>query len=358
MNSKMVAAFPLGLLLTSGVGCLVPSGNEEMSGGIVGQAATACPSRSAQDDVMRAAATVAFNIMRDAAKAGGTMLSSNLLPSSPSALAPQRYRIMSSGTGIEFDPTDALYSQVSNQMKADLAIAELDSSVAKFLSDGLNRAYATTTGITYPAIHAIGVLANYKYPGPITVKIHDYTSNNDSHVVTATGQAWCGTSLVNLAETVQNSWQFAPLMSDSITTWRGSPPAGFKGQSANPTTPFNGPSSSGNPYLVVSVNDKPTNWATYNFSPVSCYSNPNFTCTGSIQIDPVPYAEPGAYYNVQGLVGTQENPFDLSSTVLYANPDHAQQWATRTVNSTPEWGTFSKSLTLFGMTIYRYVKQF
>jgi len=161
-----------------------------------------------------------------------------------------------------------------------------------------------------------------------------------------------------MAETVQNSWQFSPLMSDAITTWRGTPPAAFKGSSAIPTTPFNGPSSSGNPYLVVSVNGQPTNWATYNFSPVSCYSNANFTCTGSIQIDPVPYAEPGAYYNVVGLVGTQNNPFDLVGVVLYAVPDHAGQWATRTVSSNQEWGTFSTQLSLLGISIYRYAKQF
>jgi hypothetical protein len=356
MNSRIVAALPIGLLLASAAGCVAESGADEASAG-VSEAATSCPSASAQDDQMRAAATAAFNIMRDAAKAGGTMLSSKLLPSAPSALAPQRYRIQSSGTGIEFDPSDPLYSQVSNQMKADLAIAQLDSSVAKFLSGGLSRAYSTMNGMTYPAIHAISVLANYKYPGPLTANIQDYTSNNNSHMVTATGSAWCGTSLVTMNETVQNSWQFSPLFADQITTWRGTAPTAFKGKSAVPTTPFNGPSSSGNPYLVVTVNGKPTNWATYNFSPVSCYANANFTCTGSIQIDPVPYAEPGAYYNTVGLVGTQENPFLLSPVVLFAINDHADQWATRTVNSTQEWGTFTTPFSIFGITIYRYVKQ-
>jgi hypothetical protein len=295
--------------------------------------------------------------MRDAAKAGGTMLSSNLLPANQAALAPQRYRIQSSGTGIEFDPTDPLYSLVSNQMKADLAFAQQDASVAKFLSDGLKHAYDTTNGWAYPAIRAIGVLANYKYPGPTTMTLADYTSNNNSHTAKATGTAWCKTSLVSIDETVQNSWQFSPLFSDQVTTWRSGPPAAFKGTSALPTTPFNGPSNSGNPYLVVSVNGVPTNWATYNFTPVTCYNNANFTCTGKIEIDPVPYAEPGQYYDTTGIVGTQANPFALAPTVLFAVSDHTAQWATRTVNGVQEWGTFTQPVTLFGVTQYRYTKK-
>jgi hypothetical protein len=356
MNSKLVTLLPLGILFASAAGCMANSGEEDVSGS-ASEAASACPSPSSQDDQMRAAATIAFNVMRDAAKAGGTMLSDGTKPSSPSALAPQRYRVQSSGTGIEFDPTDGLYSQVSNPMKADLAAGQLDSSVAKFLSDGLKYAYSNTDGKSFPSIRAIQVLANYKYPGPTTGTIMDPTSYNNSHNVKATGSAWCNTSIVNLAETVQQSWQFAPLWADSITSWRGLPPSSFKGKGVKPWTPFNGSSSSGNPYLVVSVNGKTTNWATYDFSTVSCYNFANFTCTGSIQIDPIPYAEPGAYYNTVGIVGTQDNPFLLSPVILYAIADHADQWATRTVNSTQEWGTFSTPLSIFGITIYRYVKQ-
>ena len=217
MKSRILVAVPITMLLASAIGCTAQVAPDEISEGAL-EATAACPSASSQDSQMRAAATAAFNIMRDAAKAGGTMPSSSLLPSNVAALAPQRYRIQSSGTGIEFDPTDPLYSQVSNQMKADLAVAQQDSTVAKFLSDGLQRAYANTDGKTFPSIRAIGVLASYRYPGPTTVKIQDYTSNNNSHTVTATGQSWCGVSLISLNETVQNSWQFSPLMSDNITT--------------------------------------------------------------------------------------------------------------------------------------------
>jgi hypothetical protein len=43
--------------------------------------------------------------------------------------------------------------------------------------------------------------------------------------------------------------------------------------------------------------------------------------------------------------------------MLYAIPDHAAQWATRTVNGKQEWGTFTQPLSVLGITIYRYVKQ-
>jgi hypothetical protein len=356
MKSHLLAAIPASLVLVALGGCTTAVGDDE-SAGSTDEAATSCPASSTSDDQMRAAATAAFNIMRDAAKVGGMMLADTSAPSAPSALAPQRYRVQSSGTGIEFDPTDGLYVQVSNQMKADLAIAQLDSSVAKFLSDGLKYAYANTTGLKFPSIRGVGSLANYKYPGPTTAHIIDPTSANNSHSATAAGSAWCGTELVTINETVQQSWQFSPLWADQITVWRGNIPSAFKGKGVNPWTPFNGAVKTGNPYLLVSVNGKSTSWASYDFSTVSCFAYANFTCNGTIQVDPVPYAEPGAYYNTTGLVGTQSNPFALNSTTLYAIGDHASQWATRTVNNTQEWGVFTTPLSVLGITIYRYVKK-
>src|SRR5882724_7204931 len=103
----MFAALPAGLVLMSAMGCAANIGQDEVTDD-VSAAATSCPAPSASDDQMRSAATAAFNIMRDAAKAGGTMPSSPLLPSATAALAPQRYKIQSSGVGIEFDSTDGL----------------------------------------------------------------------------------------------------------------------------------------------------------------------------------------------------------------------------------------------------------
>ena len=80
-------------------------------------------------------------------------------------------------------------------------------------------------------------------------------------------------------------------------------------------------------------------------------------CTASFTADPVPYAEPGAYYDTAGaLVGTQSNPYVIAGS-LYATIDHQGQWATRTVNGIQEWGTFSTPVSLMGSTLYRYAKQ-
>jgi hypothetical protein len=299
--------------------------------------------------------------MKAAAQVGGPVgpVYSNTI------LASQRYRVQSSGTGIEFDPNDPLNPYVSNAMRATLAFAQLDSGVAQFLSDGLKYAYAHSNGWNFPAINSISVLANFTYPGPTTAHIPDATSTNNSHTATATGKATgCGISTVTISETVQDSYSFSPLFSQGITNpggpvgggWLSKPPAAFTGSSPLPTTPFNGPSSSGNPYLIVSVQGSAVNWATYNFAPVDCWNNPNFACSGTIQIDPVPYAEPGAYYDTSGnLVGTEANPFTIIAT-LYAIADHESQWATRTINGVQEWGTFTTPVTLFGITLYKYVK--
>src|SRR6202011_5995724 len=95
-----------------------------------------------------------------------------------SILAPQRYRVLSSGTGIEFDPNDTVYSYVTNAMKAELEFAQMDSGVAQFLSDGLKNAHSTTDGQVFPSIRAVAALANYKDPGPMTVNIADPTTSD------------------------------------------------------------------------------------------------------------------------------------------------------------------------------------
>ena len=39
--------------------------------------------------------------------------------------------------------------------------------------------------------------------------------------------------------------------------------------------------------------------------------------------------------------------------MLYSVPEHAAQWATRTVSSKQEWGTFTTPLTVLGSTVYK-----
>ncbi len=324
---------------------------------------TACPAQSASDDQMRAAATIAFRLMRLSA-AQVTSTSSSTSCASPcvvkdnvqstSILAAQRYRVQSSGTGIEFDPTDPLYSFVSKEMQADLAFAQLDSSVAKFLSDGLKATYATDDGHLYPHLLALPALAHFSFTGPVTSHIRDSSSQDDSHSATVSSKSWCGAFVVTIAETVDESWQFAPLEFDDINMWRSSVPSYFHGTAHGANTPFNGPTGA-NAYLIVSIDGQTK--AFRNFPYTNCWNNSGFKCTSTIEIDPVPYAEPGDYYSSAGLVGAQSNPFALSNTVLYADPAHAAQWATRVANGVQEWGVFQTPTVLFGTTKYKYVKK-
>jgi hypothetical protein len=365
MRTTNIAAAIVAPCLTVVMGCAVsPAGSSEMSA-IEAQEVTACPSSTSNDSVFRVTASLALTLMVDEADAWGVQ--GWTLPIM-SVLAPHRYRVQSSGTGIEFDPNDPLYGAVTDTMKAHLAFPQLDSTVAKFLSDGLKYAYSTTNGAVFPRMRMALALENYKYPvGMQNTAIFDSTTPNPttSHYASVSGNTWCGGSVVTLSDTVKQSWQYSPLDAQPITApvwgggaaWYASPPAAFKGTKATPWTPFNGSVSTGNPYLIVTVNGQVTNWATYNWGTVDCTKLANQTCSGTVQIDPVPYAEPGTYYDSTGaMVGTQSNPFTIIGT-LYATSDHQSQWATRTVNSVQEWGTFSTAVSILGIIEYKYVKQ-
>jgi hypothetical protein len=279
--------------------------------------------------------------------------------------------------GIEFDPGDPLYSHVTTAMKATLAFAQQDATNSRdinamgfYLANGLWRGYAYTDGQLYPSIFAIPALAQYKPGQKTTVHIADSTSQDDSHYVTMSGQPWCNTYDVTISETVNKSWAYAPLAFNNVSDWRSVPSAfvGKTGGKANgqtipnahePTTPFNGVDGQ-NPFLLVSINGKPQHWAYESFTPYNCWDNPypTYTCTSSLEVDPIPYSEPGAYYNSGGaMLGTQSNPFAIAGSV-YATSDHAFQWATRTVNGTQEWGTFGTPVSILGVTEYKYVRQY
>jgi len=124
-----------------------------------------------------------------------------------------------------------------------------------------------------------------------------------------------------------------------------------------PSTPFNGSGGGSNPYLIVAFNGSNLNWNGTNFPTSSCL---NGTCSGgSLDLDPIPYTQPAAYYDATGnMVGPQANPFTLVVTNLYADPAHAGQWATRTVAGTQHWGTFSNAVNVLGTTVYQYVQQY
>lgn len=352
MRRTMTAALMTGYL-TSALGCASQAADPTAT---AGQALTACPAHTTQDNLLRASATVAFNLMKLAANqvpANDTQTS--ILPNvqSTSILAPQRYRVQPGGTGIEFDPNDPLYSTyVSNAMKAQLAFAQTDSTVAAFLSEGLNAAYAQDNGHYYPHILALPALGPFSFQGPVTTHIRDSSSQDNSHYATVSSQAWCDSVVVTIAETVDESFQFAPLYMDNINMWTNTVPSYFHGSQSSGMTPFNGPSGA-NPYLIVAVDGQPEPFASVPY--VNCWNNAGYRCTSTIQIDPAPYAEPGSYYNGSGLVGTQANPFVIVGT-LYATPDHAGQWATRTVNNAQQWGQFSTPVTMFGTTLYQFTQ--
>ena len=328
----------------------------------VQSASTSCSNLSTTQSNQRTAASVAMQLLRLAAPETSDI---NQVPAY-SILASQRYRVQSSGTGIEFDPTDNFYTggYVTSAMEATLSIPQSqDAKFAAFLSDGLKAAFANTNGTVYPAFRAIGALVNYNGKGPSTVYVPDYTCGgypNPHKVVLSTiGQA-CGSNVFKFAETVINSYQYAPLFGDSITDqWRSTPPAAFNKNGASlPTMPFNG--TSGNPYLIISINGSAINWSNASsFAGESCFNLPNNTCTGSIEIDPVPYSEPGAQYDVNSnLLGSQANPFVINSNLLLAYATHASQWATRSVNGVQQWGTFSIAISRGGITMYQYSQKY
>jgi hypothetical protein len=360
MTKSHVLPCVLPILLTLGAGCTSEVGSPELADNAkeAVSAAPPCPASSASDDQFRAAATVAFELMKGAAdQVPANDTQTSILPNvqSTSILAAQRYRIRSVGTGIEFDPGDPLYTYVTSKMKAQLAIAQLDASVAKFLSDGLTTAYKSQSGQYYPHILALPALRAFSFNGPATTHIRDSSSSDDSHYATVSSRPWCGTTDVTISQTVDESWQFAAVDFSNINMWRSAPPTSFKGSSQGVSSPFNGPSGA-NPYLIISIDGKTENaFSSYTF--VNCWNNPGFKCTSTIDIDPIPYAVPGAYYDASGNpVGVQSNPFAIIVTSLYADASHAGQWGTRVVNGVQQWGTFSTPLNVLGTTVYQYVK--
>lgn len=344
-------------------GCAMDASSSSEGVNTVQSASTTCPTLTTAQSNELTAASVALQLLRLAAP---QTTATNAPPSLAwSILASQRYRVQSSGTGIEFDPNDNFYEGgwVTSAMQAVLSIPQSqDANFAAFLSQGLQAAYANTNGLVYPAFTAVGALNNYNGKGPTTSYVSCSTCNNygnDAFAVTLTTVAQpCGLNVYNFAETVYWDYEYAPLFGDSVyDNWKTGTNPLYKGSKSLPTMPFNGPS--GNPYLVVSIDGSPVNWSSASsFSGVNCDNNANKVCTGSIQIDPAPYSEPGPQYDVNGsLLGTQANPFPIDSNLLLADPSHEGQWASRTVGGVAEMGKFSLAITKGGITEYEWVDQ-
>jgi hypothetical protein len=314
-----------------------------------------CPSVGAQDTQMRAAATAAFQIMKAASgDCGGQALGPCW---GSSVLSSQHYRVAASGTTIEFDPSGPLYyTAATTPAQAALAIAQLDPTVASFLVAALKWDQANTNGALFAALPPTAALRSFTYPGNNTgLSIADFNAASRTEVVT--GSNWCGTERVHFIDTASKENGFAPAEIQTWTTQFSKNPESskYKGSGNYPSTPFNG-AGTANPYLVVSVNGAALNWNSSSWPTQNCPNDSS--CNGTLDIDPIPYAQPGAYYDANGnLVGPQANPFALVITNLYADPGHQGQWATRTVSGVQQWGTFTTAVNVLGTTVYQYVKQ-
>jgi hypothetical protein len=273
-------------------------------------------------------------------------------------LASQRYSVASSGATIQFDPTDPQYNYVPNGAKVALAIAQLDPTVAAFLVAGLKWDQQNTNGQFLPLIEPLAAIANFTYPGNLTpIVIQDPNAGGNRRSDIVTGTPWCGTELINFNDTSTIETGFATFGTVEYYNFSGNVKPAYKASNSWPSTPFNGANGTANPYLVVTLNGSTLSWNSATWPTENC-TGAGQVCSGSIQIDPIPYTQPGAYYDVNNnLVGPQVNPFSLNVTDLYSDPTHAGQWATRTVGGVQQWGTFTTPVTILGVTVYQYVKQ-
>jgi hypothetical protein len=275
------------------------------------------------------------------------------------------FRVAAGNATIEYDPNAPGYAFIPNSVKADLAFAQLDPTVGSYLVAGLINCFASTDGSAEYGFKA-QFLRGYKYPGPTSSSLTN--SNGSIDYFSSKGASVGGTEQITIsANSTTDSWfgilsWFSGLRFPSYWTSvypkfsgnnknTGANPATWHGVQANACTPFNGGGGSSNPYFVISQNGAQVP-ALFSAVTTQCQNG----CTGTMVLDPVPYAEPGAYYNSSGtMVGTQSNPFSIVGS-LYATVDHQGQWATRTVNGIQEWGTFTTPVAVLGVTEYKYLK--
>lgn len=289
----------------------------------------------------------------------------------------QTFRVASGNATIEFDPNAPGYAFVPNSLKVDLAVAQLDPSVASYLTAGLINCFAATDGSLDYAFRA-DFLKGFSYPTKTSSSvtnpdgsIDNFTAsgaalNNAEDVITIT--ATSGPTKPDPDFGIMRYLQASTLFPSFSTAVYpkftahdanvGSNPSSWHGRYTAACSPFNGPGGSSNPYFVLSqkINGAQQSMAAW-FQGVGSQSCNN-GCTASFTVDPIPYTQPAAYYDVGGnLIGPQANPFSLVVTNLYADPIHANEWATRTVGGVQQWGTFSSPVNVLGTTIYQYVKQ-
>jgi hypothetical protein len=331
------------------------------------------------DPVALSAATTAYKMAVDY-EAG--KLGNNGDPNYPiydqTLWSAQTFRLASGSPTIEFDPSAPGYAFVPNSLKADLAVAQLDPTVASYLTAGLVNCFAATDGSLVYAFRA-DFLKGFRYPTQTSssvtnpdgsvdnVTVSGSALNHAQQVTTITASSGPTKADPNfgIMRYLQATTVFASTYGSTIypkfTAYDvnvGSNPGSWHGRYTAACSPFNGPGGSANPYFILSqsINGVNQNMAAW-FQGVGSQSCNN-GCTATFSIDPIPYTQPGDYYDATGnIVGPQANPFNLIITNLYSDPSHAGQWATRTVNGVQHWGTFSNPINLVGLTMYGYVQQ-
>jgi hypothetical protein len=305
------------------------------------------------DVISRAAATAAINVGRqyEIYKLPNLNYDPNFHIDSNLIWDSHAYRLAAGNQTIEFDPNVPGYAYIPNQAKAALAFAQLDRTVAWYLTTGLADCFGQVNSANVYAFKT-GVLS-IDFPGGGS----GYLTNTGDHWTTTTSSA-NGTMHLNVTMTsTTDSWfgilAYSPMTEFTSVNAAVNAKYNPSGQNAS-CSPYNGPGGANNPYLVMSLGNGSWIPARYLAAGTNCKSG----CTATAVLDPVPYAEPGAYYDANShLVGPQPNPFGIISTSLYADPSHADQWGSRVINGVQQWGTFSQAVTLFGETEYKYVQQ-
>jgi hypothetical protein len=303
--------------------------------------------------VARAAATGALSVMTKWESSRGTTDLNDF-----ALLDAHCYKLSSDGSQIVFDPVSPAGWFLNEAAISALAVVQADPSVASYLVSGLKSCFADTSGTEAYLLNA-AALRGWSYTTTaqnITLGTSIGTNN-----VERVGASVNGTEHVTLTETVnpysedKNFGLVSTLPYSTLDPyWSINTGAKFHGQSAVPCSPFNGADGSANRHLILSVNG--SSIGARQVIPVTDCTYASH-CVSTAVVDPIPYTQPGAYYDANGnVVGPQANPFALTATSLYADPTHAGQWATRTINGVQHWGTFSSPVYIAGLTVYGFVQ--
>jgi len=303
------------------------------------------------DHTARAAATAALNIIVDFEATRTTMNQYDAI-----LLDSHIYTVSSDGSQIIFDPAYPQYSLMPATAISDLAVAQMDPSVASYLVSGLLSCFGDDGGSNIYAFRS-AALKGWSYtttPQNVTINAAGWTPSGTDNVYRvgsfANGQEQITLKLTVNANSEDHYFGMVYVLPYDIYEGSGGMWNKFHNANAFPCSPFNGPGGPANPYLIISVNGASVG-ARQQISNNDCPAINN--CTATAVIDPVAYASSGQFYNSSGnLVGPSSNPFSLDPKTLTAyNPDHKGQWAQDPAGN---WGQFSVQVFSNGRYWYQW----